>query len=116
MTTALDVELPRALPPTARARLSFIDRFLPLWIGLAMALGIALGRAFPEIGGALGRYTFAGVSLPIAIGLLWMMYPVLAKVRYESLGRFRTQGKLFGVSMLLNWVVGPLLMFALAWI
>ena len=99
----------------ARSRLPTIDRFLPLWILLAMALGIVLGRAFPDLGAWLDRVQIAGVSLPIALGLLWMMYPVLAKVRYETLGRFAAKGRLFGVSMLLNWVVGPLLMFGLAW-
>jgi ACR3 family arsenite transporter len=96
-------------------RLSLIDRFLPLWIFAAMALGVGLGRAFPGMGNALDRVTVAGVSLPIAAGLLWMMYPVLAKVRYESLGRFRAQRRLFATSILFNWVLGPLLMFALAW-
>lgn len=96
-------------------RLGFIDRFLPLWIVLAMAVGIGLGKIFPDIGEALDRVKVAGVSLPIALGLLWMMYPVLAKVKYESLGRFRAQGKLLGLSVVLNWLVGPLLMFGLAW-
>jgi ACR3 family arsenite transporter len=101
-----------AKPP---AQLSLIDRFLPLWIFAAMAIGVLLGRIFPDLGDALDRVRIAGVSLPIAIGLLWMMYPVLAKVRYESLGRFQAQGRLFGLSMLLNWLIGPLLMFGLAW-
>jgi arsenite transporter len=96
-------------------RLSFIDRFLPVWIFAAMALGIGLGRAFPDLGTRLDTVKLDTVSLPIAIGLLWMMYPVLAKVRYGELGRLRSRGKLFGVSLFLNWVVGPLLMFALAW-
>lgn len=98
------------------AKLSLIDRFLPLWIFVAMALGVGLGRIFPNLGEWLDRIKVAGVSLPIAIGLLWMMYPVLAKVRYESLGRFQAQGRLFGVSVLLNWIIGPFLMLALAWI
>lgn len=98
------------------AKLSLIDRFLPVWIFVAMALGVGLGRIFPDLGEWLDRVKIAGVSLPIAIGLLWMMYPVLAKVRYESLGRFQAQGRLFGVSVLLNWIIGPFLMFALAWI
>jgi len=101
---------------TERRRLSTIDRYLPVWIVAAMVIGILLGKVFPDIDQALDRVRIAGVSLPIAIGLLWMMYPVLAKVRYESLGRFSTQGKLFAVSTLLNWIVGPILMFALAWI
>lgn len=105
-----------SIPDRPAAELSVIDRFLPLWIFLAMAIGVGLGRVFPDLGDALDRVKVAGVSLPIAIGLLWMMYPVLAKVRYESLGRFQAQGKLFGVSMLLNWVIGPMLMFALAWL
>ena len=75
------------------SRLSRIDRFLPLWIFTAMALGIALGRLFPDLGEWLDRVKVAGVSLPIAIGLLWMMYPVLAKVRFETLGRENTQSK-----------------------
>jgi len=103
-------------PAAAAPRLSVFDRFLPLWIFAAMALGVALGRAFPDLGAALDRVKLAGVSLPIAAGLLWMMYPVLAKVRYESLGRFRTQGKLFATSMFFNWVLGPLVMFGLAWL
>ena len=97
------------------SRLSSIDRLLPLWIFIAMGLGVVLGRVFPDLGEVLDRVKIAGVSLPIAIGLLWMMYPVLAKVRFETLGRFKSQGRLLGVSMLLNWVVGPLLMFGLAW-
>ncbi len=101
---------------TPAGRLSTIDRFLPVWISAAMAIGIMLGRVFPDIGTQLDRVTVAGVSLPLALGLLWMMYPVLAKVRFESLGRFQGRRELFGLSMALNWVVGPLLMFALAWI
>ena len=103
-------------PAVAKPRLSLLDRFLPLWIFAAMGLGIALGRAFPDLGAALDRVKVAGVSLPIAAGLLWMMYPVLARVRYESLGRFRAQGRLVAASMALNWVLGPLLMFGLAWL
>jgi ACR3 family arsenite transporter len=102
-------------PSLPRPRLSLIDRFLPVWILAAMALGIALGRVFPGLGAALDEVQVAGVSLPIALGLLWMMYPVLARVNYESLGRFRAQGRLFATSMLFNWLLGPLLMFALAW-
>lgn len=105
-----------AAPPAPPVQLSLLDRFLPVWILAAMALGIALGRIFPDLGAALDRIQVAGVSLPIAIGLLWMMYPVLARVNYESLGRFRAQGRLFATSMLFNWVLGPLLMFILAWV
>jgi ACR3 family arsenite transporter len=97
-------------------RLSCLDRFLPLWIFLAMGLGVLLGRVVPAIGPALDRVQVAGVSLPIAIGLLWMMYPVLAKVRYETLHEFAGHGRLFSVSLVLNWVIGPVLMFGLAWL
>ena len=107
------------LPATLRGdrpQLSLIDRFLPLWIFAAMALGILLGRLIPDLGERLDAIQVAGVSLPIALGLLWMMYPVLARVNYESLGRFRSQGRLFATSMVFNWFVGPLLMFGLAWL
>ena len=97
-------------------RLSTLDRFLPLWICAAMALGILLGRVYPDLGAALDRVQLAGVSVPIAVGLLWMMYPVLAKVRYETIGRHARDTKLLGTSLVLNCVVGPLLMLGLAWL
>jgi len=97
-------------------RLSTVDRYLPLWIFAAMALGLGLGRAWPGIGPALDRVKLDTVSLPIAVGLLWMMYPVLAKVKYGKLGHLTTRPALLGTSLLFNWVVGPLLMFALAWL
>jgi ACR3 family arsenite transporter len=96
-------------------KLSTTDRYLPLWIFAAMALGLGLGRAWPGIGPALDRVKLDTVSLPIAIGLLWMMYPVLAKVNYGKLGHL-TRGKLIGTSLVFNWVIGPVLMFALAWL
>lgn len=106
-----------AAPPASIVRkLSVIDRLLPVWIFAAMALGIGLGRAFPDLGARLDTVKLDTVSLPIAIGLLWMMYPVLAKVRYGELGRLRARGKLFATSLVLNWAVGPLLMFGLAWL
>jgi ACR3 family arsenite transporter len=101
--------------PTVSARLSVIDRFLPAWIFLAMGLGIGLGRIYPSIGPALDTVKVGGVSLPIAVGLFWMMYPVLAKVRYGRLGSVGASGKLFTTSLVFNWLLGPLLMFALAW-
>ncbi len=97
-------------------RLSTLDRFLPLWIFAAMAGGILLGRVYPGLGAALDRVQMAGVSVPIAAGLLWMMYPVLAKVRYETIGRHASDTKLLGTSLVLNWVIGPLLMLGLAWL
>jgi ACR3 family arsenite transporter len=102
------------------ARLSRLDRYLPLWIALAMAGGLLLGTLVPSLNDALERLQIGTVSLPIAVGLLVMMYPVLAKVRYEDLGRMSddgvSNGRFFGVSLFLSWVVGPALMFALAWI
>jgi ACR3 family arsenite transporter len=102
------------------SRLSRLDRFLPLWIGLAMAGGLLLGALIPGLNGQLDRLQVGTVSLPIAAGLLLMMYPVLAKVRYEDIGRMSDDGvgnwRFFGTSLLLSWVVGPALMFALAWI
>ena len=107
---------PRADEPRVLARLSTLDRFLPLWIFAAMALGLLLGRLVPDLGAALDRVQVAGVSVPIAVGLLWMMYPVLAKVRYETIGAHLGDTKLLGTSLLLNWVLGPLVMFAFAWL
>ncbi|RYG75644.1 arsenical-resistance protein, partial [bacterium] len=102
--------------PSVARRLSLLDRFLPVWIFAAMGLGIALGRIYPAIGPALDAVKVGGVSLPIAFGLFWMMYPVLAKVRYGKLGSVGRSGKLFTTSLALNWVLGPALMFALAWL
>ena len=96
--------------------LSRLDRYLPLWIGLAMLLGLALGRLLPQLNDALDTLQVGTVSVPIAIGLLLMMYPVLAKVRYSRLEDVATDGALLATSLFLNWVVGPLLMFALAWL
>jgi ACR3 family arsenite transporter len=97
-------------------RLSVLDRFLPVWIGVAMFLGIGLGRVFPDLNDTLDRIKVDTVSLPIALGLLLMMYPVLAKVRYGDLGHVTADRRLLGTSLFLNWVVGPALMFALAWV
>jgi len=97
-------------------KLSIIDRFLPIWIILAMGAGILLGYIYPGIAGIFDRLRIDTVSLPIAVGLLWMMYPVLAKVKYEELSRLRKSYKLFGVSAVLNWIIGPALMFGLAWL
>ncbi len=97
-------------------RLSTLDRFLPLWIFAAMAAGIILGKVYPGLGAVLDRVQLAGVSVPIAIGLLWMMYPVLAKVRYETIGAHVRDTKLLGTSLVLNWLLGPLVMLGLAWL
>ncbi len=98
------------------ARLSLVDRFLPVWILAAMALGLALGRLIPDLNDWLDAVKIGSVSLPIAIGLLVMMYPVLAKVRYSQIGDVATDRTLMATSLLLNWVIGPALMFALAWL
>ncbi|GGS37840.1 ACR3 family arsenite efflux transporter [Streptomyces griseoviridis] len=100
----------------AAGRLSFTDRFLAVWILVAMAAGLGLGRLVPGLGDALAEVTVTGVSLPIALGLLVMMYPVLAKVRYDRLGTVTRDRRLLLPSLLLNWVLGPALMFALAWV
>ncbi|OIK27970.1 ACR3 family arsenite efflux transporter [Streptomyces malaysiense] len=97
-------------------RLSFVDRYLAVWILAAMAVGLGLGRLVPGLGDVLARVTVTGVSLPIALGLLVMMYPVLAKVRYDRLGTVTRDRRLLLPSLLLNWIVGPALMFALAWL
>jgi ACR3 family arsenite transporter len=97
-------------------RLSLLDRFLPVWIGAAMALGLALGRIFPDLNDTLDEVKIGTVSLPIAIGLLLMMYPVLAKVRYGDIGHVTTDRRMLGTSLVLNWLVGPALMFTLAWV
>ncbi len=96
-------------------RLSTLDRYLPVWIGAAMAAGILLGRAFPDLNDELDRIEIDTVSLPIAIGLLAMMYPVLAKVKYTAIGRSVDRRSLT-MSLVLNWMIGPALMFALAWL
>ncbi len=97
-------------------QLSLLDRFLPLWIFLAMAVGVGLGAIAPGIKEVFNALRIDTVSLPIAIGLLWMMYPVLAKVRYEELGKIGDAKRQFSVSLILNWLIGPAVMFALAWI
>jgi len=97
-------------------QLSTLDRFLPVWIGVAMVAGLLLGRLVPGLDNALAAVEIGSVSLPIAIGLLIMMYPVLAKVRYNELGHVTSDGRMLGTSIFLNWVLGPALMFALAWL
>ncbi|CAM5313688.1 ACR3 family arsenite efflux transporter [Streptomyces antimycoticus] len=98
------------------ARLSFLDRFLAVWILLAMAAGLGLGRLVPGLGEALAKVTVTGVSLPIALGLLVMMYPVLAKVRYDRLDTVTRDRRLLIPSLAVNWIAGPAVMFALAWL
>ena len=98
------------------AKLSTLDRYLPAWIGLAMVTGLALGRLLPDLDEWLDGVKIDTVSLPIAFGLLAMMYPVLAKVRYRSVGVELGDRRTLALSLVLNWVVGPALMFTLAWV
>ncbi|MFF0818355.1 ACR3 family arsenite efflux transporter [Rhodococcus sp. NPDC003318] len=102
--------------PAVVGKLSTLDRFLPVWIGVAMVAGLLLGRGIPGLGDVLSAVEIDGISLPIALGLLIMMYPVLAKVRYDRLDTVTGDRKLLIGSLVLNWVLGPALMFALAWI
>ena len=109
-------------PSPARAEaavageLSTLDRFLPVWIIAAMGLGLLLGSTVPGLDTALEAVKVGGVSLPIAVGLLVMMYPVLAKVRYDQTRRVVGDRRLMITSLVLNWVLAPAFMFALAWI
>jgi ACR3 family arsenite transporter len=97
-------------------RLSLLDRFLTVWIFLAMALGVGAGAIFPQLPTIIDSFRIDSISLPIAFGLLWMMYPPLAKVKYEELGKIKKAWKMFAVSIFQNWLVGPFLMFGLAWL
>ena len=110
------VNTPAAPADAVVGKLSTLDRFLPVWIGVAMLAGLLLGRWVPGLETVLQAVQVDGISLPIAIGLLVMMYPVLAKVRYDRLDSVTGDRRLLVSSLLLNWVLGPALMFALAWI
>ena len=105
----------RAVAPVAK-KMSFLDRYLAAWILVAMAAGLLLGRFVPGLDAALDSVKIGGISVPIAIGLLVMMYPVLAKVRYDETHRVTGDRKLLTLSLILNWILGPAFMFALAWI